>query len=292
MASAWRHAVITLSSRDASVIQEVAGTIEPAGDDPWRQITQQEATRTAFERDWPPLTALVTRVRELLAVPPHFVLLTSVPLSPPHHPFYVALTRSLGHLADPYQTVWSRIIYRIRPQNDRTVEDRGVLNEHLHTDGTDWPAPNDLTCLLCEAVDRHDGGRSRLLPIDDLQAHVESSAPDLPALMAAPVPWRIADSLGGGVTHAPILTSDRIRWLRYTLDAAIADGAALPTGLSGQLDRIEHLIDTCPTTIEMSLQAGDMLIVNNTRCMHARTPVRDVAASGRALARIKVLVRD
>lgn|GEM_PF-2183617 len=287
----WRHAVMTLSEDDASAITEVAGGIQVAGDDPWRDVARQDAARAAFTLGWPPLPALAARVHELLVVRPYFALIRSVPLAPPHHPFYAALASSLGHLADPYETAWSRIIYRITPRSDKAVRRRGILNEHLHTDGTDWPCPNNLTLLLCEAADQNDGGRSRLLPLDHLRAHVERSDPHLPALLATPVPWRIADSLGGGTVHAPILTGDRIRWLRHTVDVAVDEGAVLATGLVGQTGRIEQLIDTCPATMELSLRRGDLLIVNNERCLHARTPVLDAASSDRALSRIKVVAR-
>jgi alpha-ketoglutarate-dependent taurine dioxygenase len=48
------------------------------------------------------------------------------------------------------------------------------------------------------------------------------------------------------------------------------------------------LIDTCDAAIELSLESGDLLIVNNASCLHARTPVAEPARSERALSRIKV----
>ena len=201
-----------------------------------------------------------------------------------------ASASSLGELVEPYQQSWSHTIRRIRPQTDRVVDGGKVLNEHLHTDGTDWPRPNDLTCLLCIRPDQNGGGRSRLLPLDRLLSELRARDKALlNVLFRTPVPWAIAAPLGGGVRWETILSPGGVRWLKYTIDLAVSGGADLEPALAAAIEQFEQIVDGSSAAVEFLLQAGNLLLVNNAKCMHARTPIPDVTGSERMMSRIKVM---
>jgi hypothetical protein len=233
-------AVISLSGGDAALIAAASERISLIDEDPFSTREAQGTAREVVAAGWPGLADLAARVAELVCGRPHCVLLRGVPLVAPDV-FFVALTRSLGDLLDPYQQSWSRLIHRIRPRNDRRADGGAVLNEHLHTDGTDLLRPNDLTCLLCERPDQNGGGRSRLLPLPGLVEKLRATDPYLLELLSTrPVPWQIMASQGGSVHSEPAISGGRIRWLRHTIDSAVAAGAEMDADVFDRLDQIEH----------------------------------------------------
>lgn len=285
----FRNAVVALTEDE---IARIDASTRPAvaADDPYAEPADQAAARAAVTESWPGFPEFATRVAAKVRRSPYFVVVRGVPLTAPDM-FFVALTSSIGEPIDPYKQSWSRLLYRIRPRNDALAAGGGVLNEHLHTDGTDWPTPNSMTCLLCERPDQNGGGRSRLLPINRLRDHVRATDESLLGLLATtPVPWSVMDSLGGGVRTDTVLTEDRVRWLRHTIESAVAGGAEIDQRVAAVLDRFEKLVDECPTATDVLLEPGDLLLLNNAKCLHARTPVADPAKSARTMSRIKIML--
>ena len=222
------------------------------------------------------LAAVIAAIEERLARAPRFAIVRGLPAHATT--LFLAFSAHLGTLVEPYRP--SKIFREIRPGTDRAHRGR-ALNTLLHTDSTDWPVPNDLTCLWCVRPDPAGGGRSRLLAADDFVAHVCATAgADAAALLATPVPWRLSGELGGGVHHAPIAAAGEVRWMRYTIEAAGAD-------LGDALARIERTTEAAGGVIDAALGAGDVLVVDNRRALHGRTPVDD-AASPRLLLRTKL----
>lgn len=208
-------------------------------------------------------------------------------------PILVAFSASLGELVEPYRQPWSRVIRQIVPSRDRAVDGR-VLNELLHTDGTDWVRPNDYTCLFCVRPDQAQDGVSRLLDAATLldELSTEPAAGVVRRLADNPLPWRIADELGGGVHWEPALDLDspRIRWLRYTIAMSRDDGlATIAEDTLDDLARFEELVEVCQGATWLRLEAGDLLLIDNARSLHARTPIADPARSTRELLRTKVI---
>jgi len=204
----------------------------------------------------------------------------------------VALSATLGELVEPYRQKWSRVVRHITPSTDKLVSGH-VLNEFLHTDGTDWPEPNDYTCLFCVRQDQRGEGRSRLLDLTSLmEGLTRSTDPGLAArMMDRAVPWRVAGELGGGVHWAPVLRSHptEIRWLRYTVALTLGQGLAeLDAELAEDLARFELAVEGLQTVIDLTLRAGDLMVVGNRLCLHARTAIDDLAGSERELLRTKV----
>lgn len=248
----------------------------------------QEAAGAGFEE-------LVEIAHERLNRAPWLVIIRGLPVAVAA-PILVAVSASLGELVEPYRRPWSRVIRQIVPSRDRAVEGR-VLNEFLHTDGTDWVRPNDYTCLFCVRPDEAHDGVSRLLDaatlLDELSS--EPAAQVVSRLAGNPVPWRVADELGGGVHWEPALHlhSPRIRWLRHTITLSHDDGlTTIAEDTLDDLARFEELVEACRGVIWLRLEAGDLLLIDNARSLHARTPIADPARSSRELLRTKVMRRE
>jgi hypothetical protein len=248
----------------------------------------QEAAGAAFHD-------LARDVGKRMAEPPWFLIIRDLPVSRAT-PLLVAVSATLGQLVEPYRQPWSRVVRHIIPSRDRAVDGR-VLNEFLHTDGTDWVRPNDYTCLFCVRPDQSRDGESLLLGVatllDELTAGPSAGA--VHRLASQAVPWRIADELGGGVHwECPIdLEVPHIRWLRYTVALAGEEGlASLPADAADDLLAFEQAVENCRGTARVRLQAGDLLLLDNGRSLHARTAIRDPAGSTRELLRTKVMRRE
>jgi hypothetical protein len=248
----------------------------------------QETAGAAFDD-------LAREVGKRIAEPPWFLIIRGLPASRAT-PLVVAVSATLGRLVEPYRQPWSRVVRHIVPLRDRTVDGR-VLNEFLHTDGTDWIRPNDYTCLFCVRPDQSLDGESLLLDIATLldEMTAEPAAGVVHRLVSQAVPWRIAEELGGGIHwECPIdLALPHIRWLRYTVTLSEEDGlASLPADIADDLLAFEQAVGNCRGVARMRLQAGDFLLLDNGRSLHARTAIRDPAGSTRELLRTKVMRRE
>ena len=80
---------------------------------------------------------------------------------------------------------------------------------------------------------------------------------------------------GGGVTWAPIINDDCIRWRRYTIDAALTGGdIELSEYMIKILDHLDALlIQNDHHVIDFLLASGDFLIMDNHRCLHSRSAI-------------------
>jgi len=252
---------------------------------------QQELLCGWREACGPALDALLEDLRARLRTSPHFVLARRLVVASPDLAL-VAISAALGTCVEPYREPWSRLVRRIEARRERLGHHGRPLNEHPHTDGTDWPVPNDYTCLLCVRPDAGHGGSSVLIGIDDLVAGLtRAHGEDVVAtLRTRPVPWKLADSLGGGTAMAPPLGDARLRWLRYTIEAGVQLlGTPLEDEVAGALDAFEDTIEGSVRPFVFDLRPGDLLVVDNRRCLHARTTVPDHERSERLLLRTKVM---
>jgi Taurine catabolism dioxygenase TauD, TfdA family len=239
------------------------------------------------------LDDLMAEIWLSLASEPRFALVRSLPVEHAAG-ILVALSAGLGSIVEPYNQSWSRVIRHIIPAADKAGGGR-TLNEYLHTDGTDWAQPNDYTCLFCIRPDKNGGGRSRLFDVADVMNGV-AEAGMIQSLTEQSVPWRLADELGGGVHWAPILQHDSdpaIRWLRYTVAKSWQDGlVSKDFRLDSLMDWFEKLLEASDASYDFALSPGDLLFVDNSRCLHARSEISDPARSGRELLRTKVISDD
>jgi alpha-ketoglutarate-dependent taurine dioxygenase len=244
----------------------------------------QRQLRAHVRDAWPlEFDALAEDMRARLAQPPYVAHVTGLRFDE-QDLLFVALSSVFGDVVDPYGQSWSGLVRRLSPARDRFVRGVGVLSEALHTDGTDLPEPNDVTCLLCVRPDQNGGGRTRLLDIDAVRASIFPSlgAESVQVLTSEPVPWQIADEVGGGRVKAPVLTDRRLRWLRHAVASPV------PAPVDRALAEFEAGLAAATEVIDFAMSSGSMLMVNNKRTLHARTAIPDRANSVRLVLRTKV----
>jgi hypothetical protein len=84
-------------------------------------------------------------------------------------------------------------------------------------------------------------------------------------------------------------------WRRYTINQALdSKRAVLSKEMLASLDAFENVIAGTPRTLEFLMREGELLFSDNTRMIHARTPVADGNASDRLMIRswIRATVQD
>ena len=202
---------------------------------------------------------------------------------------FVAINRAFGELvARPYEKPRAQLVHYIQAQTDIPSMRGGRETERLHTDTADWKTPVELISMTCARADGAGGGRSQILDVDTARSEVNENlgAETLNLLDSNPVPWQLAPYLGGGVTWRPILTDKTICWRRYTINLALTDeGATLDDEMLHALDEFEQVVSSSEGTIDFLMREGELLFSDNTRTIHARTPLADPSTSNRLMIR-------
>src|SRR5262245_58687747 len=239
--------------------------------------------------DW-----LVAQIMVRLATPPFSALVRGISYDASHR-IFVALCRSLGELISPppdHKPSRAQLLHFIRPAEDLKAASGQALTERLHIDAADWPEPADVIAMICVRPDPMGMGRSRLLDVLSLRRAIEAElgASAVELLEREAVPWQLADYLGAGVVHEPILTAGSVRWRRYTMEFALRAGARISPAMTELLDPVEQLIEGSAATHEFLLGAGDLLIMANRRCLHGRTSLGD--ASGHSVPSDRLMIRS
>jgi hypothetical protein len=132
--------------------------------------------------------------------------------------------------------------------------------------------------MVCVRADPEGGGRSRVLDVDTIRDVVKDrlGPARLEMLDTVPVPWQLAAYRGGGLKWRPVLGETSVCWRRYTIDLALgSDGAQLPAEMLATLDAFEEAISDAGGTIDFLMRESELLVSDNTRTIHARTPVSD-----------------
>ncbi len=235
---------------------------------------------------------LVADIRTCLATPPFSALVRGLTYDDSHRVF-VAICRSLGELISPprdHNPRRAQLLHFIRPAEDLKAASGQALTERLHTDAADWPEPAAVIAMICVRPDPMGLGRSRLLDVVSLRRAIEQElGPRALALLEQePVPWQLADYLGGGIVQRPILTTETVRWRRYTTEFALRAGAPISPAIGELLDPVERVIEETPATLEFLLGAGDLFVMANRRCLHGRTTLTDPGAGGAASDRLMI----
>lgn len=84
----------------------------------------------------------------------------------------------------------------------------------------------------------------------------------------------------------PVLSECGICWRRYTIDLAIdVNGARLSREMLTSLDAFARVIATSARTLDFLMQEGELLFSDNTRTLHARTPIAAGDQSERLMIR-------
>ena len=241
----------------------------------------REASRKGFDD-------LVQSIKKRLGTRPYCVLISGLFFDEGNR-LFVAINRAFGELvARPYEKPRAQLVHYIQPQTDIGSARGGRESERLHTDCADWETPVELISMVCVNADNAGGGRSRILDLDTIRTDVEASlGPATLELFAnEPAPWQLAPYLGGGVAWRPVLTDKAVCWRRYTIDLALtSEGASLSDEMLRALDGFEEVVTNTTGTVDFMMREGELLFSDNTRTIHARTPLADPATSTRLMIR-------
>jgi Taurine catabolism dioxygenase TauD, TfdA family len=244
-----------------------------------------DAIRSANPAGFDELTGTIG---ERLAQRPYCTLVSGLRFDEGNR-LFVAINRAFGELvARPFEKPRAQLVHYIQPRTDVAAAQGGRESERLHTDTADWGTPVELISMICVKADGAGGGRSRILDVDTIRAGVKKhlAAENLDLLMTQPVPWQLAPYLGGGVTWRPVLTEETVCWRRYTIDLAVTcEGATLSEEMPRTLDSFEHFVNNASGTVDFLMREGELLFSDNTRTIHARTPLTDPATSNRLMIR-------
>jgi alpha-ketoglutarate-dependent taurine dioxygenase len=190
---------------------------------------------------------------------------------------FVALNRAFGELvALPYKKPRAQLVHYVEPATDISSARGGHESERLHTDTADWETPVEFISMICVRADPGGGGRSRILDVDTVRAEILQRLGEdmLKLLETEPVPWQLADCRGGGVKWRPVLNDVGLCWRRYTIDLALGSGLArLSEKTLAALNAFEEIISTTTCAVDFLMREGELLFADNTRTIHARTPI-------------------
>ena len=231
---------------------------------------------------------LIHSIQKRLADRPYCALVSGLRFDDGNR-LFVAINRAFGELvARPYEKPRAQLVHYIQPQTDLPSARGGRESERLHTDTADWQTPVELISMICVKADGAGGGRSQILDLDTARGEVEKQlgSRTLSLLETKPVPWQLAPYLGGGVTWRTVLRKDAMCWRRYTINLALtAEGAALDADVAHALDQFEEVVTGTPGTVDFLMREGELLFSDNTRTIHARTPLASPATSNRLMIR-------
>jgi hypothetical protein len=75
-------------------------------------------------------------------------------------------------------------------------------------------------------------------------------------------------------------------WRRYTIEMAVASlGIELPPTMMAALDSLEEVVTATPGTLEFLMHENELLVVDNHKTLHARTPLSNPLISDRLMIR-------
>jgi hypothetical protein len=233
--------------------------------------------------DW-----LAGSIRERVRRWPYCVLLEGLSFDEGNR-LFVAINRAFGELvAPPYQKPRAQLVHYVQPSTDILSSRGGHESERLHTDTADWEKPVEIISMVCVRADRGGGGRSRILDVDTARDEVKNrlGTEMLRLLETEPVPWRLAPYWGGGLKWRAVLGESGVCWRRYTINLALdSEGIELSDEMLAALDAFERVIAASSRTFDFLMREGELLFTDNTRTIHARTPIEGGGTSDRLMIR-------
>lgn len=249
---------------------------------------QQSVHDSIRDADTDGFDSLIASIKEQLRKRPYCVLVSGLQFDTGNR-LFVAINRAFGELvARPYEKPRAQLVHYIQPQTDMPSTRGGRESERLHTDCADWETPVELISMVCVNADDAGGGRSRILDLDTIRSEVEErlGTEALELFAHEPAPWQLAPYHGGGIAWRPVLTENTLCWRRYTIDVALtSEGATVSEEMRRALDSFEEVVTETCGTVDFMMNEGELLFSDNTRTIHARTPLADPATSTRLMIR-------
>lgn len=232
--------------------------------------------------------SLISSIKARVAERPYWVVISGLHFDDGNR-LFVAINRAFGELvAPPYEKPRVQLVHYIQPITDLKSSRGGRESERLHTDTADWKVPVEFISMACIRPDRGGGGRSRILDVDTLRDEIKNRLGEesLKLLETQPVPWQLAPYFGGGIDWRPVLSKAGICWRRYTIDLAMdVEGALLPADMLNLLEAFEEIVTATERTAEFRMVENELLVSDNTRTIHARTPIAADEDSDRLMIR-------
>jgi alpha-ketoglutarate-dependent taurine dioxygenase len=233
--------------------------------------------------------SIVARIREKLAESPYIALVKGLKVDEEHR-LFVAINRAFGDLvASPFKKPRAQLVHHIHPRTDLSAtKGKKYETEKYHTDTADWEPPVRLISMACIRADGGGGGKSLVMDIHAIREELKKRGGDniLQVLESRPVPFQLADYLGGGVVRRSVLTASDICWRRYTMEKALANlGETLDSELNAALNEFEEVIESGLGQLEFLMEEGEWLFLDNLKTLHARTPIEDAHLSNRFMIR-------
>lgn len=196
----------------------------------------------------------------------------------------------LGNVVEPFRLPHTKLLKSVRA-NDGL--DSIVINPH--TDSTDWPKPNDVTILECIESDINCEGKTRVVAIKDVinLMHMQHMDDIIEVLCSKPIPFEISNTFGGGVQYFNILSKGsssedyKVRYIKENIESCIEKyGLHPPPDIIAAVATLTKIIQEKGWYGEALLKSGDLLLFDNLRVLHWRTPLPP--SSNRYLRRIKL----
>ncbi len=232
--------------------------------------------------------SLVSMAKERIGQWPYCVLVRGLCFDEGNK-LFVAINRAFGELvALPYKKPRAQLVHYVQPATDIRSPRGGWESERLHTDATDWETPVELVSMQCVRADPQGGGRSRVMDVDTVRAEVRNrlGTESLETLETEPVPWLLGAYRGGGLKWRTVLGESRMCWRRYSIDLALDSKlASLSKEMLTLLDAFENVLAASTGTIDFLMSEGELLVSDNIRTIHARTPIAAGDASDRLMIR-------
>lgn len=240
--------------------------------------------------DW-----LLDEIRLRLARAPFSAAVTGLEFDAENR-LFIGLSRAFGQLVSrPLKKPRAQLVHYLHHRADLTSSRNGqVYSESLHTDGAEWPEQVDMISMVCVRADGRGEGRSRLMDMYTICREIRErfGAEVLQVLEDEPVPWLLAPGFDAEVVWRPVLGRDSICWRRYTIDFALArSGIEIPEHAAHALNAVEAVISTTTSTHEWLMRPGEFTLVDNRKCLHARTAVSRRRPSRRLMVRAWVRAR-
>jgi hypothetical protein len=193
----------------------------------------------------------------------------------------------IGHVTDKQSDI-------SRP-NQRGYESRAALP--FHSDRC------DLLSLLCIHPARR-GGETRLVSAVSAFGQLQRSHPNLASLLTQPFPFDRRDDIGGGergwTMLAPFSCLNATfvsRYVRRFIESSqrFSDAPRLTKQQIEAMNALDRYLEEKGQSLDLSLESGDLLLIDNHRLLHARSEYTDVASSSedkRLLLRLWLAYED
>jgi len=185
------------------------------------------------------------------------------------------------------------VTYKPKSENVRKTFSETNSEASLHTDSQYLAEPEHYFGLFCIKPDQFGGGASQIVDgnavIDQLRGtRGETVLCELGKLYPFRLPsvfTKDDGDLDAEVIWAPILSANRVRYRHDTLMSALdLDHVEIPDSQLEAISAFEEVLHEIRVD-EYSLEAGDVMFVNNYRMLHGRTAFED---SKRFLYRVRM----